>query len=74
MLFDFQTQKWSQLAKVRAGFLNWSRDGRLGIKGFAAQAPLKLRDELSCMSESPRVKLGKAVWFAFLRIDVKVDQ
>ncbi len=28
VLFDFQTQKWSLLAKVRAAFLNWSRDGR----------------------------------------------
>jgi len=28
VLFDFQTQKWSQLAKIRAGFLNWSRDGQ----------------------------------------------
>ena len=28
VLFDFQTQKWSQLAKVRAAFLNWSRDGQ----------------------------------------------
>jgi hypothetical protein len=28
VLFDFQTQEWSLLAKVRAGFLNWSRDGR----------------------------------------------
>jgi eukaryotic-like serine/threonine-protein kinase len=28
VLFDFQTQKWSQLAKARAGFLNWSRDGQ----------------------------------------------
>jgi eukaryotic-like serine/threonine-protein kinase len=28
MLFDFQTQKWSQLAKVRAGFPNWSSDGQ----------------------------------------------
>jgi eukaryotic-like serine/threonine-protein kinase len=28
VLFDFQTQKWSQIAKVRAGFLNWSRDGQ----------------------------------------------
>jgi eukaryotic-like serine/threonine-protein kinase len=28
VLFDFQTQKWSQLAKVRAVFLNWSRDGQ----------------------------------------------
>jgi eukaryotic-like serine/threonine-protein kinase len=26
VLFDFQTQKWSPLAKVRAGFPNWSRD------------------------------------------------
>ena len=28
MLFDFQTQKWSQLVKVRAAFPNWSRDGQ----------------------------------------------
>ena len=28
MLFDFQTLKWSQLAQVRAAFLNWSRDGK----------------------------------------------
>jgi hypothetical protein len=28
VLFDFQTQKWSQLAKVRATFMNWSRDGQ----------------------------------------------
>jgi Tol biopolymer transport system component len=28
MLFDFQTQKWSQLAKARAAFPNWSRDGQ----------------------------------------------
>jgi Tol biopolymer transport system component len=27
VLFDFQTQKWSQLAKERAAFPNWSRDG-----------------------------------------------
>ncbi len=28
VLFDFQTQKWSQLAKGRAAFLNWSKDGQ----------------------------------------------
>jgi eukaryotic-like serine/threonine-protein kinase len=28
VLFDFQTQKWSELAKVRAAFLNWSTDGK----------------------------------------------
>jgi WD40 repeat protein len=28
VLFDFQNQKWSQLAKVRAAFLNWSKDGQ----------------------------------------------
>jgi eukaryotic-like serine/threonine-protein kinase len=27
-LFDLQTQKWSQIAKVRAGFPTWSRDGQ----------------------------------------------
>jgi len=25
VLFDFQTQKWSQLAKIRTAFLNWSK-------------------------------------------------
>ena len=28
LLFDLQTQKWSQLAQVRAAFLEWSRDGQ----------------------------------------------
>jgi serine/threonine protein kinase/Tol biopolymer transport system component len=28
VLFDFQTQKWTQLAKVKAAFLNWSKDGQ----------------------------------------------
>ena len=28
VLFDFQTQKWSQLVKIRSAFLNWSSDGQ----------------------------------------------
>jgi eukaryotic-like serine/threonine-protein kinase len=28
VLFDFRTQKWSQLARARAAFPNWSRDGQ----------------------------------------------
>ena len=28
VLFDFRTQKWSELTTVRAAFLNWSRDGQ----------------------------------------------
>ena len=28
VLFDFRTQKWSQLANVRAAFIDWSRDGQ----------------------------------------------
>jgi eukaryotic-like serine/threonine-protein kinase len=28
MLFDFQTQKWSELAQERAAFPNWSSDGQ----------------------------------------------
>jgi hypothetical protein len=28
VLFDFQTEKWSELAKVRSAFLNWSKDGK----------------------------------------------
>jgi Tol biopolymer transport system component len=28
VLFDFDTQKWSQLTTVRASFPNWSRDGQ----------------------------------------------
>jgi hypothetical protein len=27
MLFDFQTQKWDELAKISMGFPNWSRTG-----------------------------------------------
>jgi eukaryotic-like serine/threonine-protein kinase len=28
LVFDFQTQKWSELAKARSAFPNWSRDGQ----------------------------------------------
>jgi Tol biopolymer transport system component len=28
MLFDFTTQKWTELAKMFVGYPNWSRDGR----------------------------------------------
>jgi len=28
VIFDFHTQKWSQLAKARVAFPNWSRDGQ----------------------------------------------
>jgi Tol biopolymer transport system component len=28
ILFDFQTQKWSELAEVSAAFPNWSEDGQ----------------------------------------------
>jgi hypothetical protein len=28
MLFDFESQKWTQLAEVKAAYLNWSRDGQ----------------------------------------------
>jgi len=35
MLFDFKTQKWERLAGSRAGFPNWSRDGKYVF--FAAE-------------------------------------
>ena len=28
MLFDFSTQKWSELATMNVGFTDWSRDGK----------------------------------------------
>jgi serine/threonine protein kinase/Tol biopolymer transport system component len=28
VLFDFQTEKWSELAKVRSAFMNWSKNGK----------------------------------------------
>ncbi|MGA7137425.1 MAG: protein kinase [Terriglobales bacterium] len=28
MLFDFATQKWTELAKTDIGFVNWTRDGK----------------------------------------------
>ena len=27
MLFDFETQKWEEIAKITLGFLNWSKSG-----------------------------------------------
>jgi serine/threonine protein kinase/Tol biopolymer transport system component len=45
MLFDFHTQKWSQLAKVRAAFPNWSRDGQYVyfLRWLDHQAVLRVR-------------------------------
>ena len=45
VLFDFQTQKWSQIANVRAGFLNWSRDGHYVyfIRWLVNPAVLRIR-------------------------------
>src|SRR6202011_5098326 len=28
MLFDFTTQKWSELVKMNVGFTDWSKDGK----------------------------------------------
>ena len=45
VLFDFQTQKWSQLAKAIAGFPNWSRDGQYVyfLRGLDHPAVLRVR-------------------------------
>ena len=38
MLFDFQTQKWTQLARGTFGWLEWSRDGQnIYLKDFAGK-------------------------------------
>jgi eukaryotic-like serine/threonine-protein kinase len=46
LLFDFQTQKWSELAKGPMGWLNWSKDGRavyvLQYKGKGAVLKIRL--------------------------------
>jgi serine/threonine protein kinase/Tol biopolymer transport system component len=45
MLFDFRTQKWSQLTRVRAAFPNWSRDGQYVyfLRWLDHQAVLRVR-------------------------------
>jgi eukaryotic-like serine/threonine-protein kinase len=45
VLFDFQTQKWLQLAKGRVGFPNWSRDGRYVyfLRSLENRAVLRVR-------------------------------
>jgi hypothetical protein len=48
LLFDVQTQKWSELAKGPMGWLNWSKDGRslyvLHYKGRGAVLKIRISD------------------------------
>jgi Tol biopolymer transport system component len=47
LLFDFQSQKWTELAKGSLGWLNWSKDGQylevLDTVRTGARAVLKIR-------------------------------
>ncbi len=47
VLFDFETQRWSELAKVSAGFPNWSRDGRYVYFVRSPDNPAVLRVRIS---------------------------
>jgi eukaryotic-like serine/threonine-protein kinase len=47
MLFDFNTQKWSQLANVRAAFPNWSSDGQYVYFSRWLDNPAVLRVRIS---------------------------
>jgi len=46
--FDLQTQKWTELAKGRMGWLNWSKDGQsmvlLDQSGTGAVIKIRLSD------------------------------
>jgi len=48
LLFDFQTQKWTELAKGSMGWLNWSKDGQsvyvLHYKGRGAVLRIRISD------------------------------
>ena len=48
LLFDFQTQKWSELAKGPMGWLNWSKDGSyvyvLQYQGRGAVLKVRISD------------------------------
>jgi Tol biopolymer transport system component len=47
VLFDFQTQKWSELLKGSSAFPNWSRDGRYVYFLHSPDNPAVLRIEVS---------------------------
>jgi eukaryotic-like serine/threonine-protein kinase len=48
MLFDFTTQKWTELAKMLVAYPNWSRDGRyLYFDGTAENEPGYFRMRIS---------------------------
>jgi serine/threonine protein kinase/Tol biopolymer transport system component len=48
LLFDFHTQKWTELAKGTLGWLNWSRDGQfiyaLDFTGMGAVVRIRVND------------------------------
>ena len=43
VLYDFETQHWSELAKANAGYPSWSRDGQYVYFLSAPNAPAVLR-------------------------------
>lgn len=57
MLFDFQTQKWSELARGSLGWLNWSHDGQYVYVLDSRQKDALLRIRLSDRSSEVEVDL-----------------
>ena len=47
VLFDFETQHWSELAKGGAAYPNWSKDGQYVYFLHAPNAPAVLRVRIS---------------------------
>jgi hypothetical protein len=51
LLFDFRTQKWTELAKGSLGWLNWSHDGQyvyvLDYRGEDAVIRIRISDRRS---------------------------
>jgi Tol biopolymer transport system component len=48
VLFDLQTQKWTELASLTGGFQSWSRDGKfVYIRNYSTSDPAFLRIRLS---------------------------
>jgi hypothetical protein len=47
VLYDFETQHWSELAKAKAGYPSWSKDGQYVYFLHAPNTPAVLRVQIS---------------------------
>lgn len=72
LLFDFATQKWSDLARTTVGFLNWSSDSKFvyfdnGFSPEPAVYRVRLADrrveQIASLKDSRRVVTPWSTWF-----------